>query len=137
HESADIERGFDRPCLEQRLFEAALRIRHLDVIESKLRRRQQHHMDLAVDLHVAAEKLARLSVEYGTVVVPVNEQRRREERAEHQNQHCRQDQQKRVHGSLCLRLDRELSREHVAKPGTSRSSPPASSVMVTQRSYQD
>jgi hypothetical protein len=136
-QGADIEPSLDRPRLEQRLVEAALLIGHLDVIEAKLGRRQEHHMHLAANLDVAAEKLARLGFEDRPVVVPVNKERRREERAQHHNQHCRQGEQKRVHGSLCLRLTHEHLRGDVAKPGTIWSNPPTSSVMVAQRSCQD
>ena len=107
---ADIEPGLDRARLEQGLLEASLLIGNLDVVEAKLWRRQNHQMHLAANLDVAAEKLARLGFEDWPVVVPVNKQRRREERAQHHNQHCRQGEQKRVHGSLCLRLDCEQSR---------------------------
>src|SRR6516164_854366 len=137
HQRADIEPGFDRPRLEQRLVEAALRVRHLHIIEAKLWRRQKHHVHIAADPNVTAKKLACLGFKDRTVVVPVNKEGCREERAQHQNQHCCQGEQKRVHGSLCLRLDRELSRGGVAKPGTNWSSPPACPVMVSQRSYQD
>ena len=102
---ASIERD-----LEQGLLEASLLIGNFDVVEAKLWCRQNHQMHLAADFNVAAEKLAGLGFEDWPVVVPVNKERRREERAQHQNQHCRKGEQKRVHGSLCLRLDREQSR---------------------------
>jgi hypothetical protein len=51
-------------------------------------------MHLAADLYVASKQLARLSFEDRTVIVPINEERRREERAQYQNQHCRKGEQK-------------------------------------------
>ena len=70
----------------------ALLVGNLDVVEAKLGSRQQDEMDLAADLDLAAEKIGGLGLEDGPVVVPVDEERRREKRAQHHNQHCRQRQ---------------------------------------------
>src|SRR5262249_46349020 len=54
------------------------------------------------DLHLAAEQFRRLSLERRTIGVPIDEERRREERAQHQDQQCRQSKQERVQ-LLCPR----------------------------------
>ena len=86
---ADIEPGLDRLRLEQGLIEASVLVGDLHIVEAELRRRQEHQMHLAADLDVAAEQLRGLRLEHRPVVVPVDKERRREERAEHDDQYCR------------------------------------------------
>ena len=83
---AEIEPSFERAGLEQGLVEIAVLVGDLDVVESKLGRRQEHEMHLAADLHLAAEQLGGLSLERRAIVVPVDEKRRGKQRAQHQNQ---------------------------------------------------
>ncbi len=85
----DIEPRFERLRLEKRLVETAVRVGHLHVVEFQLRRGQHDEMDLAVDLHLAAEQLRGLLLEGRAIVVPVDEERRSKERAQHQNEQRR------------------------------------------------
>ena len=86
--------------LEERPVEASLLIGNLDVVEFELGRRQEHEVNLAADLHLAAEQVGGLRLEDGAIVVPVNEKRRGKKRAQDQNQHCRQREQERIHRRL-------------------------------------
>ena len=93
----DIEQGLDGAGLEQRRIETALLVGHLHIVESEFRRGEDDHMHLAAYLHLAAEQLGRLLLEDRAVVVPVDDERRGEQRAEHENQEGRQTEQERVH----------------------------------------
>ena len=81
---ADIEPGLERAHLEERSVETTLLIGNLDVVESELGRRQEHEVNLAADLDLAAEQVGRLRLEDGAIVVPVNEKRRGKQRAQDQ-----------------------------------------------------
>ncbi len=122
---ADIEPGLERAGFEKRLVEASVLVGHLDVVESELGRGQQDEMHLAADLDLAAEQLGGLRLEDRPIVVPVDDERRRKQRAQHQDQQCRQREQKRVHLNLCPRLgsERVLTRQAPTAPTGPR--PPA------------
>ena len=91
--AAEIEPGFERAGLEHRLVEIARLVGDLHIVEFQLRRRQQHEMNIAADLDLAAEQLRGLGLEHRTIIVPVDEERRGEQRAQHQDQQCRQSKE--------------------------------------------
>ena len=101
-----IDLGFEGLRLEKGRIEAPVGVRDPDAVEFEPRRRKDDQMDLAVHFDLPADELAGMGLERRAIVVPIDEERRREERTQHQYEQCRQCQQKRVHRSLCLWLGR-------------------------------
>ncbi len=132
-----VDLRLERLRLEERLLQAAVLVRHSDVVEFQLRRRQDDEMDLAANLDLAAEQLAGLLLEGGAVVVPVDEERCGEQSAQHQNQQRGQCEQKRVHRYLCLRLGCGRIIPAQSDKDASRFRRARRLIMLPQKSCQD